>query len=233
MCYAIASIRNSARTIDLIYFWNISTALVSHIQQYNSTFQMTSFGANKMIGDNFMPTFKIQGQIYHQADEHGEFDQRCAIVSNTIREIIRELQRFFYQHNALVQLFKIVSDRMPSDNNKIVIRTDRIPFGEYARRFNSPTIDEVANVICGDQFQSRDIVLHRINAQLHRVSELHRSYDALPYPILYCKGDDGYHINILMIDPPTGLHVQKNVIAMNFYSYRVRCGKLGISSVHR
>ncbi|XP_022818060.1 uncharacterized protein LOC111363010 isoform X1 [Spodoptera litura] len=201
-----------------------SKHFLSHIQQYNSAFQMTSFGATKIIRDNFMPTFKIQGQIYHQAgsllpypdadhqflqiyfigDENRELDQRCAIVSNTRREIIRELQRFFHQHNALVQLFKIALDRMPTDNHKIVIRADRTPFGEHARRFNAPTIDEVAIVILGDQFQSRDIVLHRRNEQLQRVSELHRSYDALQYPILHWKGDDGYHINIPMIDPRTG-----------------------------
>lgn len=37
---------------------------LTHIQQYNDCFQMTSFGATKVIQENFMPTFKIQGQIY-------------------------------------------------------------------------------------------------------------------------------------------------------------------------
>ena len=27
---------------------------------------MTSFGVTKVIQENFMPTFKIQGRIYHQ-----------------------------------------------------------------------------------------------------------------------------------------------------------------------
>ncbi|XP_039967813.1 uncharacterized protein LOC120779533 [Bactrocera tryoni] len=182
----------------------------------------------------------IQSQIYHQAgsllpypdadyqflqiyfigDENRELDKRSAIALNTRREIICELQRFFHQHNALVQLFKIALDRMPSDHHKIVIRADRTPFGEHERRFNAPTIDEVAIVIHGEQFQSRDIILHRKNDKLQRVSELHRSYDALQYPILHWKGDDGYNINIPMIDPRTGLHVQKKVSAMNFYSYR-------------
>ncbi|XP_049316944.1 uncharacterized protein LOC125779714 [Bactrocera dorsalis] len=184
---------------------------------------MTSFGATNIIRDNFMPTFKIQGQIYHQAgsllpypdadykflqiyfigDENSELDQRYAIALNTRREIICELQRFFNQNNALVQLFKIALDRMPSDHHKIVIRADRTPFGEHERRFNAPTIDEVAIVIRGDQFQSHDIILHRRNDQLQPVSELYRSYDALQYPILHWKGDDGYNINMPMIDPRT------------------------------
>lgn len=143
-------------------------------------------------------------QIYFIGNENTEVDQRCAIATNTRREIVSELQRMFHQHNELVKLFKIALDRMPSDNHKIVIRADKTPVGEHARRFNAPTINEVAIVIVGDQFQSRDIVLHRRTEQLQRVSELHRSYDPLQYPIIFPKGDDGYHINFQMINPLTG-----------------------------
>ena len=167
---------------------------------------------------------QIQGQIYHRAgsllpfpdtepqflqiyfvgNSNDELNRRCAIAPSARRQIILDLQFFFHQHNGLVQLFKTALDRMPSDNHKLVIRADKTPFGEHARRFNAPTIDEVAIVIVGEQFSSRDIVLHRRNEQLQRVSELHRSYDALQYPLLHWKGDDGYHINIPMIDPLTG-----------------------------
>lgn len=242
-----------------------SKHFLSHIQEYNAAFQMTSFGATKIIRDNFMPTFKvissngisyencnkicsffdifrnsdptsyyisnilqIQGQIYHRTgsllpfpdaehqflqiyfigDNNRELDRRCAIASCAKRQIIANLQAFFHQHNELIRLFKTALDIMPSDDHKIVIRADKTPFGEHARRFNAPTIDEVSIVIVGEQFQSRDIVLHRRNEQLQRVSELHRSYDALQYPILHWKGDDGYHINIPMIDPQTGkIHI--------------------------
>lgn len=119
-------------------------------------------------------------------------------------EIVADLQNLFHEHNELVQLFKIALDRMPSDNHKIVIRADKTPAGQHARRFNSPTIDDVAIVIVGDEFQSRDIVLHRRNEQLQRVSETHRSYDALQYPILFWQGEDGYHFNIKMINPVNG-----------------------------
>ena len=37
-----------------------------HIRKYNSAFQMTSFGADrKLFEQGFMPTIKIQGQVYH------------------------------------------------------------------------------------------------------------------------------------------------------------------------
>jgi len=56
---------------------------------------------------------------------------------------------------------------MPSDNYKIVIRADKTPAGQYARRFNAPTIDEDAIVVVGENLESRDIVLHRRNDRLH------------------------------------------------------------------
>jgi hypothetical protein len=42
-----------------------SKYLLTHIQEYNNCIQMTSFGATKVIQENFMPSFKIPGQIYH------------------------------------------------------------------------------------------------------------------------------------------------------------------------
>ncbi|XP_050323146.1 uncharacterized protein LOC126754957 [Bactrocera neohumeralis] len=111
---------------------------------------------------------------------------------------------------------------MPSDDHKIVIRADRRPIGEHERRFNAPINNEVVVVIVGDEFQSRDIVLRRRNNQLQRLCETHRSYDALQYPILFCRGEDGYSINLKMVDPANPQReVNKNVSAMNYYAHRI------------
>lgn len=39
---------------------------------------------------------------------------------------------------------------MPFDNHKIVIRADKTPAGQHARRFNAPTIDELGIVVVGE-----------------------------------------------------------------------------------
>ncbi|XP_062541344.1 uncharacterized protein LOC134209376 [Armigeres subalbatus] len=110
---------------------------------------------------------------------------------------------------------------MPSDNHKIVIHADKTPVGEHARRFNAPTVDDIAIIIVGENLPSRDIVLHRRDDQLKRISETHRSYDALQYPLLFWQGDDGYHFTIPMIDPSTGTETNKKVSSMNYYAYRM------------
>lgn len=137
-------------------------------------------------------------------DSARQVDQRCAHNASVRRQIVEQLQTFFHQYNELVALFKTALDRMPSDNHKIVIRADKMPAGQHPRRFNAPTIDEVAIVVVGENLQNRDIVLQRRNDRLQRVSETHRSYDALQYPILFWQGEDGYHFSIKMIDPLTG-----------------------------
>lgn len=143
-------------------------------------------------------------QIYFVGNSNLEIDRRCSINSNMRREIIAELQDLFHNENQLVRLFKTALDRMPSDNHGIVIRADKVPVGQHARRFNAPTIDEVAILMVGEEFHSRDIVLHRRNSQIQRVSETHRCYDALQYPVLFWQGEDGYHLNIKMINPANG-----------------------------
>lgn len=95
-------------------------------------------------------------------------------------------------------------EQMPTDDHKIIIRADKTPVGQHSRRFNAPTIDEVAIVIAGEEFQSRDIILHHRNERLQRVAETHRSYDALQYPIMFWQGEDGYHFNIKLINPCNG-----------------------------
>jgi hypothetical protein len=168
-----------------------------------------------------MPTFKIQGQIYHKAgsllplpdetpsflqiyfvgDEDREVDQRCTNIPGTRRHIVLNLQRFLHQNNLLVNIFKMSLDKMPTDEYKVVIRADRRPEGEHERRYNAPIVDEVAVVIVAEEFNNRDIIIQRRSENQQRISETHRSYDALQYPLIFWQGEDGYHFNIMQSDP--------------------------------
>ncbi|KAL4119559.1 hypothetical protein QTP88_012364 [Uroleucon formosanum] len=140
-----------------------SSHFLQHILEYNNCFRMTSFGANIIREGGFMPTCKIQGQIYHlhgsmvpTPDEPHQFLQiyfissmvdqlnvRCNIqgAQQLKRRIIEQLQAFFHANNAVVNMFKTALERMPSDTHKFVIRADCTPTGEHVRRFNAPTVN--------------------------------------------------------------------------------------------
>ena len=65
------------------------------------------------------------------------------------------------------------------------------------------------------------ITLLSVN-QLQRISETHRSYDALQYPLLFCQGQDGYNFLINKINPTTWMVIQDmKVSAMEFYTFRM------------
>ena len=167
-----------------------SKHFLQNIRKYNSWFQMTSFGATKEICEpGFMPTFKVQGQVYHRvgsllpvADEEHKFlqiyfmgdeqqqaKQRCTNIPGTNQDTVIELQQTLHEHHSYVQIFKTALHRMPTDAYKVVIRADATPVGKHERRFNAPTTNEVTIVIVGDGFDRRDIILEKRNKQLQPV----------------------------------------------------------------
>ncbi|GBP12640.1 hypothetical protein EVAR_10293_1 [Eumeta japonica] len=75
--------------------------------------------------------------------------------------------------------------------------------------------DETPGMCCSaDQhFDRRDIILERRSHLLQRISEIHRAYEALQYPLMFCWGDDGYSINTPQRDPTTKLPLKKTVSA--------------------
>ena len=97
----------------------------------------------------------------------------------------------------------------------VVIHTDRKPADAHRSWFNAPTSNEVALVIVGQVFEKWDIVVHSRDAKW--ISEVHRSYDALQYPLIFCCGENGYYINILQRDPNIKVPLKKTVSASYFY----------------
>ncbi|GBP22167.1 hypothetical protein EVAR_10677_1 [Eumeta japonica] len=168
---------------------HVLTALMTRERNINSRIAMSEL--RSLVSDNEVDRLRMQ-----QGNSVAEGDKRCDYNPTVKRTIVQGLQMFLHQNNNLVNMFKIALNRMPSDSHKI--QADKTPVGEYTRRFNSPTIGEVAVVIVGENLQSKDIVLQRRNNDLKRVSEIHRTYDALQYPLVFWQGEDGYHFNIKM-----------------------------------
>ncbi|GIY75899.1 hypothetical protein CDAR_250161, partial [Caerostris darwini] len=120
-----------------------------------------------------------------------------------------------------LQLLLAVSPQLRNDNLQIVIRADKTPSGEHAGRFSAPTVEEVAIIMVGDPVDNRAIKITRRDSTVHVISDLHRSYDALQYPLIFWQGQDGYHINIKQVHPVTDNETNKKVSSMCYYAYRL------------
>ncbi|GFU68992.1 uncharacterized protein TNCV_3398791 [Trichonephila clavipes] len=127
---------------------------------------MTSFGDKEIKEGNFMPTFKVQGQVYHRkgslmagahhsflqiyfiGDDHREKDIRGGLYLGIKSELISQLQKSLHEHNKYIMGFKAAIDSVPKDQKefKVVINAERKPFGEHKGRFTAPQTKVVASL---------------------------------------------------------------------------------------
>ncbi|GFU25608.1 helitron_like_N domain-containing protein [Trichonephila clavipes] len=91
----------------------------------------------------------------------------------------------------------------------------KAPLKEDKCRFNAPSVSEEAIMIAGELGDCRDIVLYSRSCSqilLQRIQDTRRSYDTLPYLLLFVIGEDGYDLNIKDLNKDT---------SNNYYTYRM------------
>jgi len=133
---------------------------------------MTSFGANEIAEENFMPSFKIQGQVHHligsllpEIGNNAKFLQiyfmsesdrisiRTNMIPNLKRGLIESLQTVLRENNHLIHSFRSNLESRSFDewqNFKLIIHADRVPQDEHRGQYNAPTIDEVAVLLVNE-----------------------------------------------------------------------------------
>ncbi|XP_074278222.1 uncharacterized protein LOC141601816 [Silene latifolia] len=124
---------------------------------------------------------------------------KAKMCKNPLSEdIAKSIQDMLDEYNNLTKSFRMARDRLGYDDDsnvklKLIGRRQK-----DARTYNLPTVDELAMLIVGDVENSdvRDLVLERKDGRLKRISELHPSYLAMQYPILFSRGEDGYTVEI-------------------------------------
>ncbi|CAE1169566.1 unnamed protein product [Acanthosepion pharaonis] len=140
-------------------------------------------------------------QIYFLADYNEQVDARLGILPSNIsvgprRDILFRLQDMLHETNSYIRSLKFALQNNSSPSFSVVIDADRRTHGENERCFNAPVCNEVAAVIHGEKHNSHDIVIRYRGGGLRRISETHRSYDCLQYPLLFPYGSDEYHFKI-------------------------------------
>ncbi|KAG7159266.1 putative Helitron helicase-like domain-containing protein 3 [Homarus americanus] len=215
-----------------------SKHFLSRLREYNSLFAMTSFGHKDASVQGWNPSVRIQGQIYHQLgslmppeDRRARYIQVYFLDTledqlrargehqNLNADILERITAWLNENNHYVGELKTALEQVRQVNindKKIVIWENKRAQGEHARRFNAPTGAEVAILMSNEPTENRDIVLQLKQGGLRRISELHRSYDPLMYPLFFPYGTDGYHIYL------QGRNGRK-VTQLQFYSFHIMC----------
>ncbi|GJY31539.1 ATP-dependent DNA helicase PIF1 [Tanacetum coccineum] len=112
-------------------------------------------------------------------------------------QIVRDLISMLDQYSSVSQAFRMARDWCNTHSSadfRLRLHIER----KTTRQYNAPTVSEVAVIIIndfGDAHPIRDIVVDRKDTRPQQVSELHPSYMALQYPLLFSYGEEQYLVD--------------------------------------
>ncbi|KAL5148491.1 ATP-dependent DNA helicase PIF1 [Glycine soja] len=213
-----------------------------NIRTNNMMFAFTSAGIkfDKSVNHSRGPLIiRIQGQPCHRIGSMLPMPGKepnlhnCISLTqkmnrhNQIQEhIVSQLSEMLDEYNVHAKTFRMARDRLQDvqvNNIKLKLIANHEKDG---RTYNVPTVPEVAALIVGDfdANSKRDIIIETQHGQLQRIHELHSSYLALQYPLLFPYGEDGYRPDILHSSRSDGKKWKRNRLTMReWFSYRLQC----------
>ncbi len=142
-------------------------------------------------------------------------------------EIMSHLQDLMQDVNPYVALYRhaylIMKDKPREEYPNIEVRL-HVGDGTDGRRYNLPTVDELAAIIPGDGSEpvqnDRDIVLRMHDHSLKCISQLHPSYQSLHYVLLSPHGELGWNIHMLLEKTETSeCREHKRLTQHMYYAY--------------
>nr|CAD1836026.1 unnamed protein product [Ananas comosus var. bracteatus] len=147
-------------------------------------------------------------------------------LKNVDRVIVEKLMEMFDSGNQIVKAFRMVRDRFRSgDFHPIRLRLVGMRSGDTVQ-YNPPSSGEIAGLIVGDlgcADRQRDIIVEHKTDGLKRISDLHPSFMAMQYPILFPYGEDGFHIRIKYNETSRIRELSRQCVTMReFYAYRIQ-----------
>ena len=241
-----------------------TTKFREQIRVYNGMFTFTSFGAridHSINNGRGVYTFRINGQNYHLIgsllpaegvqpryaqlyffDTQNEPRNRMnAFLNNETNDqvdesIIKSLITMLNESSAVAKAFRMARDWCHSNqsvNFELRLLSDR----KTSKQYNVPTVSEVAALITndfGDGIPSKDIIVNCKTTGKTRISELHPSYMALQYPLLFPYGEDGYHEKIPYHSNNGNNKTKRGYVSMKeYYAYLIHSRNNQANTLHR
>ena len=182
--------------------------LSSHVRQnmraYNSSLAFASTGhSNKSFPDG---TFVMGGRSYHRIgslvappgaqhcfsqiwtlDTEDATVRRQHIMSDLRDSVLRSFHNLFLQYNHLARGFRQAAIAV-----SLMTDRDRESVGFTWHATDDTSSFEMGSVIESAGFQ-RNIIVHVQDCKLRSISDGHRLYHALAYPLLFPTGASGWH----------------------------------------
>ncbi|XP_021971962.1 uncharacterized protein LOC110867133 [Helianthus annuus] len=240
--------KNIRRYNSMFSFTSMGGKVDSAINKGHAPFIYRISGQNYHCIGSLKPSNGNQPQFcqLYIYDTENEITNRQALFGKTSKpsssndkeidvEMIHYLRDLLDSENMLVKTYRMVRDHFhesPEANLKLRLMYKREKDG---RTYSLPTTSEVAALVVGDidkAIDHRDILVETQSGMLQRISELHPSYLALQYPLLFPYGDDGYRIDIPHRDLiATQKKIKPKCTMREFFSYRIQDRNYGFSLI--
>ena len=99
--------------------------------------------------------------MYFISDAQEQAQQRCSVIPGTRHGIVVSLQHLLNETSDLIMNFKYALENTPAEAFDVILCADKTPAGEHSRRYNAPSVLDVAAVITGMEHGKRDIEIHQ------------------------------------------------------------------------
>ncbi|XVF03552.1 hypothetical protein REPUB_Repub05bG0003600 [Reevesia pubescens] len=163
--------------------------------------------------------FKIGGQVHHRIGSLLPYVSQCPkfaqlYICDTDNEVSNRITSFDAR------------DRFTEDEYMTIqLRLIRVRDRDE-RQYDAPRASEIARLIVGeDEFNQNDhniIIEHQYDG-LKRINELHPSFMAMQYPLLFPFGEDGFKLGIKYRDSGCQSNLeQETVTIMEYYAFLIQ-----------
>nr|GEX86177.1 hypothetical protein [Tanacetum cinerariifolium] len=206
---------NKSSSLDLKQWKYIKVVSKCHQQQQPQAYTCIVYAVGEslvepkkemMMADSSQPREGTVENLLLWARNHkndtGTF--QCKVVIKDIKERVGGTiplvveRNMLDEYSSIAKAFRMARDWCNTHNIidfHLRLHSDR----KLTRQYNVLTVSEVATIIIndfGDGLPTRDIVINNKDEGAKRISELHPSYMALKYPLLFSYGEDGFHEEI-------------------------------------
>ncbi|XP_035831968.1 uncharacterized protein LOC110870335 [Helianthus annuus] len=205
-----------------------SRNFMDNIRAYNMMFSFTSLGGK--VDKSYQRALHYDSQnevVNRQKAVSSHIECKTTRNNQLDSTTIEGLKDMLDSYNPLVQSFRMVRDCFQENEFQDVSLKLIGTRDKDERVHNLPTTSEIAALIHGDfdgAFDKRDIVVRKKFGGLQRINELHPSYLALQYPLIFPYAtEDGYRVGIkhrgIAIDDEV---LRTNLTIREFFFYKIQ-----------
>ncbi|CAH1452777.1 unnamed protein product [Lactuca virosa] len=231
--------KNIRRFNSMFSFTSMGGKIDSSINKGNAPYTFRLSGQNYHSMGSLIPSYgskpkfsqlyiyDTQNEVSNRQNAFSKEKDGCISPSHSLDiETIQFLKVMLDSTNELVKWYRMARDCF-SENPHMDLKLRLIGRRQKdGRTYNLPTASEVAALIVGDigdSIDNRDIIVTTQSGSLQHINELHPTYLALQYPLLFPYGDDGYRVDIPHrgVTPSTDTK-RRNCIMREFFAYRIQ-----------